>query len=93
MAIKVIKTVYCFAERRTLRSEAIFGNPLKMIKNDSYFTLDAPFFLKIFKFFSWRFDHVEKRLDWKDEVNFKIYDVATSERSNYNTHIVQYLKK
>ena len=42
-----------------------------MMKNALYFTLEALFVLKIFKFLSSLFGHVEKRLDWKDEVNFK----------------------
>ena len=32
-------------------------------------------------------------LDWKDKVNFKIYDVTTWLTNNYNTHIAQYLAK
>ena len=28
----------------------------------------------------------------KDKVNFKNYDIVTSETNNYNTHIVQYLE-
>ena len=38
-------------------------SPLKMVKNAFYFTLKALFVVKIFKFLSWVFDHVEKRLD------------------------------
>ena len=41
------------------------------------FILKARFVLKIFKFLSWLLGQVEKRLDQKDKVNFKIYDVAT----------------
>ena len=26
---------------------------------------------------SWLFEHVGKQLDWKDKVNFKVYDVTT----------------
>ena len=33
------------------------------------------------------------RPDWKDEVNFKFYDVTTWLTNNYNTYIAQYLKK
>ena len=39
------------------------------------------------------FGHVEKRLDQKDNVNFKIYDVTAWLINNCNTHIDQYLKK
>ena len=51
-----------FVERRTLRSETIFDNwsPLKMMKNAFYFTLKSLFVVKIFKFLSWIFGHVEK---------------------------------
>ena len=34
-----------------------------MMKNAFYFTLKALFVLKIFKFLSWLFDHVEKTAD------------------------------
>ena len=59
-----------------------------MMKKPFYFTLKAIFVLKICKF-----GQVEKRLDWKDKVNSKIYDVTTWETYNCNTHIAQYLKK
>ena len=36
----------------------------------------APFFIKIFKFLSWVFGHEAKRLDKKDRVNLKPYDVT-----------------
>ena len=36
---------------------------------------------------------LEKRLDLKDKVNFKIHDVTTWLTNNYNTHIAQYLTK
>ena len=49
--------------------------PLKAMKNAFYFTSKALFVLKIFKFSSWPFGHVAKRLDKKDKVNFKFYDV------------------
>ena len=38
-------------------------SPLKMMKNAFYLTLTALFILNIFKFLSWLFGHVEKRLD------------------------------
>ena len=55
--------LYLFCLKGELkRYETIFEteNPLKMMKNDFYFTLKALFVLKIFKFFSLLFDHVEK---------------------------------
>ena len=49
------------------------------MKSAFYFTLKDFFVLKIFKCFSWIFGHVGKRFNYKDKVNFKIYDVATWE--------------
>ena len=37
--------------------------------------------------------YIEKRLDKKAMVNFKIHEVTDWTRNNYNTHITQYLKK
>ena len=48
-----------------------------MMKNAFYFTLKALFVHKIFKCLSRLFGYVEKRLDWKHQVNFKIYNVTT----------------
>ena len=36
---------------------------------------------------------LKKRLDQKDKVYFKIYNVTDWATNNYNTYIVQYLKK
>ena len=66
---------------------------ISMSKIYFYFTLKALFVLNIFKFLSWLFGHVEKRLDSKDKVSLKIYDVSTWSTNNYNTHIAQYLIK
>ena len=62
-----------------------------MMKNAFYFILKALFVIKIFKFLSWLFGHVEKRLDEKDKINFEIDDVTAWLANNYNTHIAQYL--
>ena len=35
----------------------------------------------------------KKRLDSKDNVNFKIHDATTWKTNNCNTHIAQYVKK
>ena len=51
---------------------------LKMKENIFYFTWKTFFVLKIIKFLSWLFGHVENRLDEKDKVNSKFYDVITS---------------
>ena len=45
------------------------------MKNPFYFMLKALLVLEIFKFLSWLFGYVEKRLDKKAKVNFKNYDV------------------
>ena len=63
------------------------------MKNAFYFTLKALFVLKTFKFLSCLFGHVQKRLDYKDKINFEIYDVTAWLTNNCNAHIVQYLKK
>ena len=77
-----------------LRQFLATESPLKVMKYAFYFTLKAVFVLKIFKLLSWLFGQIEeKRLDKKDRVNFKIYDVTTWEINNCNTHIAQYLKK
>ena len=47
---------------------------LKMIKSAFYFMSKALFVPKIFKFLSWLFGHVSKRLDKKNKINFKFYD-------------------
>ena len=64
-----------------------------MMKNPFCLTLKALSVLKIFKFVSWLSDHVEKRLDQKDKVNFRIYEVISWLINNCNTHVVRYLKK
>ena len=65
---------------------------LKMIKNAFYFTSKALFFLKIIRFLSGPCGHVVKRLDKKDKVNFKFYEVTAWLTNNCNTHIAQYLE-
>ena len=64
---------------------------VKVVKNAFYLVLKALFVPRIFKFLIFRYisGHARKRLDWKAKVNFKIYDVTTSEANNYNTHIAQ----
>ena len=42
-------------------------------------------------FLSSLFCYLKKRLDWKDKVNFKIYDVTAWLTDSYNTNIAQYL--
>ena len=50
-------------------------SPLNMMKKPFHFNLKVLFVLEIFRFLSWLF--VEKMLDQKDKVNFKIYGVTT----------------
>ena len=47
-----------------------------MMKNAFHFKLKALFVLDIFTFLSRVFGYVEKRLDKKAVVNYKIYDVT-----------------
>ena len=63
------------------------------MKNVFYFTLKALFILEIVIFLPWLFSYVEKQLDKKVKVNFKIYDITDWETNNYNTHIAKHLKK
>ena len=68
---------------RTLKPETIFRD-WELFKNDEnafYFTLKALLVLKIFKFLSWIFVHVEKRLDQNDKFNFKIYEVTAGKQT------------
>ena len=76
-----------------LRQFSATETPLKTMKNVFHLTFKALFVLKIYKFLSWLFGHMEKRLDQNNKVNFKIYDVTSWETGNCNTHIAQYLKK
>ena len=71
------------------RQYLVAENPV----NAFYFTSKALFVLKVFRFLSWLFGHVAKRLDKKDKVNFKIYDATVWLKNNRNTHIAQYFKK
>ena len=55
--------------------------------------MKAVFFHKIFHKISLDFfGFVEKRFDWKDNVNFKIHDVTT-QLNNCNTHVAVYFTK
>ena len=48
----------------------------KMKKSTFYFTSIALFVLNTFKFLSWLFGHVAKRLDYKDQVIVKFYNAT-----------------
>ena len=55
-----------------------------MMKNAFLFTLKAFLILKISKFLYWLFGHVGKRLDQKEKVDFKIYDIRIWVTKNCN---------
>ena len=63
------------------------------MKNAFYFMLKAVLIFEILTFTSWLFVYVEKRLDKKAMVNFKVDDVTDWTTNDHNTHIAQYLKK
>ena len=46
-----------------LKQISLTETSLEMKKNVFYFTLKALLVIKIFKFLSWIFDHIEKRFD------------------------------
>ena len=68
-------------------------SPLKVMKNALYFMFKALFILEIFTFLSWLFRYIEKRVDKKPKINFKIYDITGWTTNNFDTYIVQYIKK
>ena len=57
------------------------------MKNAFYFMLKALFVLEIFTSLSRHFGYVEKRLDKKAMVNFKIFDVTDWTTNNDNPQI------
>ena len=63
----------------------------RLMKNVD-FILKALSVFEIFKFVSRLFRYVEKQLDVKAEVNFKIYDVTERTTNNYNTCISNILR-
>ena len=69
-----------------LRQFLAAKSPLKMMKNAFYFMSKALFVLELSTFLSWIFGYVEKWLDKKVIVNFKIYNVLNYIRNNHNTH-------
>ena len=58
-----------------------------------YLLLKALVVLEIFTFLSCLFGYVEKGLDKKAMVIFKVYDVTDWTANDYNTNIAQYLIK
>ena len=67
-----------------LRQFLATESPLNKMKMAFYFTLKAVFVFKFFKCLYCLFGSVEKRLDLKDEVNFKI---VTSQPGKHATAI------
>ena len=63
-----------------------------MMKYAFYFMLKALFAFEIFTFLSWHFGYVEKWLDEKAKVNFKIYDVTDWPTNEY-IHILHNIFK
>ena len=57
------------------------------MENALYFMLKVLFVLKVFT------KYLEKALDKKAIVNFKIHAITHWTTNNYNTHIAKYLKK
>ena len=62
--------------------------PLKMIKSTFNFTFKALFILKILKFLSWIFGHVEKWLDQTDNVNFKVFMTLRPGKQTITIHVL-----
>ena len=58
------------------------------MENAFYFTLKALFVLKIFKVLPLLFGHAAKRLDKKDKLNFKFYDVSQPGQQTIVMHIL-----
>ena len=63
-----------------------------MMKNAFYFTLKALFVINIFKFLSWLFSDVEKRLDQKHKTNFKILKSKPG-KEEIAIHILPYVSR
>ena len=63
------------------------------MKNAFCFILKALLVLEIFAFFSGLFGYVEKWLDKKTRVNFKIYDVTDWTTNSHNRPLLFFLRK
>ena len=62
------------------------------MKNAFYFVLKVLFVFDIIIFLLCLFGYVEKQLDKKTMVNYKIYDVTYWSTNNCNIEVAQYLK-
>ena len=76
-----------------LRQFVTTKSHLKMMKNLFLYYVKSPFHSWHIYIFFLTFGYIEKRLDKKAEVNFKIYGVTYWTTNNCNTHIAQYLRK
>ena len=63
-----------------------------MMKNAFYFVLKVLFVFDIIIFLLCLFGYVEKQLDKKTMVNYKIYDITYWSTNNCNIEVAQYLK-
>ena len=71
----------------SLKQFLTIESPVEMTKHAIYFISSALFVLEIFKFLSWLFGYLEKRLDKKAMVSFSIYHVTDWTTNNYNKHV------
>ena len=56
---------------------------LKLMKNSFYFILKALFVLKIFKFLSWHFGHVEETAWWNMERKIRLFSKFMTSQSGW----------
>ena len=71
-----------------LRQFLTIERPVKMIKDAFYFMLRVFFIYELFSFLSWLFGYVEKRLDKKVMLNFKIYPVSQEVKAVRQSNLV-----
>ena len=71
----------------SLKQFLTIESPVEMTEHAIYFISRALFVLEIFKFLSWLFGYLEKRLDKKAMVSFSIYHVTDWTTNNYNKHV------
>ena len=76
-----------------LRQYATAESPLKVMESAFYLILKTFFILVVLTFLCYPFGYVEKELDKKAKVNFKISDVTDWTTNNYKPHTVSCLKK
>ena len=72
-----------------LRQFLATENRRRLKKNTFYFIFKALVVIKMFKFLSWLFGHIEKMVWLKEKINFKINNVPTWLTNNYNITITK----